>query len=109
MGPGPRRAGQRDLEGQSRRSGCTGGGALYVTRADDPADQPHLLGNRQSGAALRFRLIGPGDNLFTESTRRVRCRDRQEQVVLPVHRLTTTTDYDASRLADHRLRQGQRR
>ena len=68
----------------------TGGGALYVTGSYDPADQPHLLGHRQSGAALRLRLP-PGRQSVHRQHGRVRRRDRQDPVVLPVHRRTTIT------------------
>ena len=86
----------------------TGGGALLCHRLLRSADEPDLLGHGQSGAALRFRLHRPGDNLFHRQHDRVRCRDRQDGVVLPAYGQRQSR-LRLGRLADHRRRQGQRR
>ncbi len=63
----------------------TGGGALYVTGSYDP--QTNLTYWGTGNPAPRYdSAYRPGDNLFTESTVALRCRDRQDAVVLPVHR-----------------------
>ena len=62
----------------------TGGGALYVTGSYDPATNSHLLGHRQSGAALRLRL-SPRRQSVHRLERRDRRRDRQDAVALPAH------------------------
>ncbi len=62
----------------------TGGGAFYVTGSYDPRHQPHLLGLRQSGAGLRCAAPARRQSLYVERDR-VRCRERQDFVVAPVH------------------------
>ena len=55
----------------------TGGGALYVTGSYDPANNLTYWGT--GNPAPRYDSSHrPGDNLFTNSTRRLRCRDRQD-------------------------------
>ena len=62
----------------------TGGGAFYVTGTYDPAVQPDLLGLRQSGAGLRRAAPARRQSLHVERDR-IRCGDRQDLVVAPVH------------------------
>ena len=85
----------------------TGGGALYVTGSYDPATNLTYWGT--GNPAPRYdSAYRPGDNLFTNSLRRLRCRDRQDAVVLPAHR-ERQPRLRFGRPADHHRRQGQRR
>jgi glucose dehydrogenase len=74
---------QRDLEGQSRcmadrRRRLLCHGRLRSRR------QPHLLGLRQRGSRLRPDLSSGRQSLHVERDR-LRCRQRQDQVVPPIH------------------------
>ena len=68
----------------------TGGGASTspaptIPRPTSPIGAPAI---RCRATIPAYR---PGDNLFTNSDRRLRRRDRQDAVALPVHRRTTST------------------
>ena len=62
----------------------TGGGAFYVTGSYDPATNLTYWGsgNPVPGYDAPYR---PGDNLFTSQRDRLRRRERQDGLVLPVH------------------------
>ena len=62
----------------------TGGGAFYVTGSYDPATNLTYWGsgNPVPGYDASYR---PGDNLYTVERARLRCRDRQDRLVFPVH------------------------
>ena len=106
-GAGPRRARQRDLEGQEPKPGSTGGGALYVTGSYDP--QTNLTYWGTGNPAPRYdSAYRPGDNLFTDSTVAFDAATGKMQWYFQ-YTANDNHDYDASRLADHHRRQGQRR
>ena len=85
----------------------TGGGALYVTGSYDPADQPHLLGNRQSGAALQFRLPAGRATICSPKARSRSMPPPARCSGISSSARTTTATTTPKRLADHRRRQGQ--
>ena len=57
----------------------TGGGAFYVTGSYDPAQQSHLLGHRQSGPELRFRLPAGRQSLHRRARIAFDAAHRQDQ------------------------------
>ena len=62
----------------------TGGGAFYVTGSYDPQTNLTYWGSGNPGAGLRC-LVPPGRQPLHQQRDRVRRRDRQDGVVLPVH------------------------
>ena len=104
--PRTRGARLRDLEGQEQRLAhrrrCHVRDRVLRSR-----HQPHLLGHRKSGAALRFRLAARRQP-FHRLHRRLQHEGRQDPVALPAHRQRHPR-LRHQRLADHHRRQGQRR